>query len=148
MRATNHASPSIARAALGALAILAVLCGPAWAEEVVPLSPVAEAGRSFFLESCASCHGVDGRGDGPTAVALATSPADLTLISARRAGAFPVRELAEIIEGRAMVTAHGDREMPVWGERFSEKEGGDSMTERLVQGRIRMLLVYIQVIQR
>jgi mono/diheme cytochrome c family protein len=121
---------------------------PAWAEDVVQLSPVAEAGRSFFLESCAACHGGDGRGGGPAAAAFLTSPADLTLISARRAGAFPVRELAEIIDGRTMVTAHGDREMPVWGERFSDEESGDSMKERLVQGRIRMLLVYIQAIQR
>ena len=130
------------------VALLAATCSPSWAEEAPRLSPVAEAGRSYFLESCASCHGDGARGDGPTAASLSTKPADLTLISKRRDGTFPTGELAEIIDGRDMVAAHGNREMPIWGERFSEEEEGDSMTERLVQGRIMMLLVYLRAIQQ
>lgn len=114
----------------------------------VVLTPVAEAGRSFFLESCASCHGSDARGNGPAAASLAAAPADLTAIAIRRDGKFPAGEIGEIIDGRSMVAAHGDREMPVWGDRFTEEEGGDSMSERLVKGRIMMLMSYLKAIQK
>jgi putative copper export protein/mono/diheme cytochrome c family protein len=36
------------------------------------------AGQSLFAQNCASCHGADGRGDGPAAANLQPSPADLT----------------------------------------------------------------------
>jgi mono/diheme cytochrome c family protein len=115
---------------------------------VATLTPVAEAGRSFYLESCASCHGKHATGDGPVASSLVTAPPDLTRIAERRGGAFPLAELASVINGEAMVSAHGTRDMPVWGERFAEEEGGDTLTDRLVMGRIRMLLYYLQAVQR
>jgi mono/diheme cytochrome c family protein len=36
------------------------------------------AGRTLFAEHCVSCHGPDGRGDGPAAKDLQPPPADLT----------------------------------------------------------------------
>ena len=36
------------------------------------------AGAPLFAQHCASCHGAEGRGDGPAAPALADPPADLT----------------------------------------------------------------------
>lgn len=122
--------------------------GVSAAVETTPLSPVAEAGRSFYLESCAPCHGRYARGDGPVVPSLTTPPPDLTLIAARRNGAFPLEELGAIISGDAMAVAHGSREMPVWGKRFAEEEGGDTLTDRLVMGRVRMLLYYLQTVQR
>ena len=45
----------------------------------------AQGAREFskdeFIQSCASCHGVKGRGDGPVAKSLAKAPADLTKLS-------------------------------------------------------------------
>jgi mono/diheme cytochrome c family protein len=118
------------------------------AVEIAPLSPVAEAGRSFYLESCAPCHGRHATGDGPVAASLAVPPPDLTRIAERRDGEFPIEQLASIINGDGMVSAHGSREMPVWGKRFAEEERGDTLTDRLVMGRIRMLLYYLQAVQR
>jgi len=40
--------------------------------------PSARLGARVFAESCASCHGSAGRGDGPAAPALDPPPADLT----------------------------------------------------------------------
>jgi copper transport protein len=34
-------------------------------------------GRQVYQQNCQSCHGVDGRGDGPAAAGLAPPPADL-----------------------------------------------------------------------
>ncbi len=35
-------------------------------------------GHNAFLDNCAACHGLQGRGDGPAAKSLSTKPADLT----------------------------------------------------------------------
>ena len=37
-----------------------------------------DRGAALFAENCASCHGADGRGDGPAAASLPVPPADLT----------------------------------------------------------------------
>ena len=37
-----------------------------------------QAGKALFDQQCAACHGASGRGDGPSAAAFATKPADLT----------------------------------------------------------------------
>jgi mono/diheme cytochrome c family protein len=58
-------------------------------------------GRALFLGHCAECHGAEGRGDGPSASALPTEPADLTQIAARRSGVWPVLEIMSIIDGYA-----------------------------------------------
>src|SRR5687767_10745708 len=63
-------------------------------------------GKKQYSLHCASCHGVSGKGDGFVAGALAQPPPDLTKIVARR-GFFPERELAETIDGRRVVRAHG-----------------------------------------
>ena len=38
----------------------------------------AEAGRPVFEANCASCHGPEGKGDGPVAVALDPKPRDFS----------------------------------------------------------------------
>lgn len=71
------------------LALLLAACGSAPAEP--PPEPVAEPapaaaepaaaegdrGAVVFATYCASCHGPDGRGDGPAAAALKPPPVDL-----------------------------------------------------------------------
>ena len=89
-----------------------------------------------------------GRGRGPVASALRTPPADLTQIAKRRGGAFPTAEIAAYIDGRAEVQAHGSRDMPVWGERFSEQVGGGSLGEEVLRGNLLVLMQYLQSLQR
>lgn len=50
----------------------------------------AASGHQDFLELCAPCHGVSGKGDGELAAGLAHPPADLTRVSARHGGEFPM----------------------------------------------------------
>lgn len=105
-------------------------------------------GQRFFERYCSACHGMDGRGQGPVAPALRTPPADLTQIAKRRGGQFPVAEIAAHIDGRADVQAHGSRDMPVWGERFSEQVGGGSLGEEVVRGNLLILVQYLRSLQQ
>jgi len=106
------------------------------------------AGQQYFMRYCSACHGVEGRGDGPAAPALRPPPADLTRIAQRRGGRFPVAEIAAYIDGRTVVSAHGSREMPIWGERFGEIAGGGSVGEEVVRGNLLVLIEYLQSIQQ
>ena len=121
---------------------------------VIALSPRVMAqhaetmGRQFFERYCSACHGMDGKGHGPVASALRTPPADLTQIAKRRGGEFPMAEIAAYIDGRTKVQAHGSRDMPVWGERFSEQVGGGSLGEEVVRGNLLILTQYLQSLQQ
>jgi len=57
------------------------------------------AGKTLYLQNCVSCHGVDGKGDGPAAARLSTPPTDLTKIAARHGGKWPALEIMEILSG-------------------------------------------------
>ncbi|HKG52760.1 MAG TPA: copper resistance protein CopC [Anaerolineales bacterium] len=48
------------------------------ANPIPPNSDSVEAGQTIFTTTCAPCHGVTGKGDGPVGVALNPRPADLT----------------------------------------------------------------------
>lgn len=131
---------------LAALALLVLAPAPPAAAQVV-VDVQGKMGRQLFLTYCASCHGKQGRGDGPVAEALKQPPSDLTRMAARRDGAFPAAEIAKFIDGRTEVPSHGSREMPVWGHRFRKDLGGDSVAEEIARGRIDVLIDYLRSIQ-
>lgn len=101
-----------------------------------------ELGKNLFDTRCVSCHGRAGTGKGPVAAALKSPPKDLTKIAERNGGKFPERMVEEVIDGRRRMMAHGDRDMPVWGERFFE-EGGAISPETMIYA----LGVYLESIQ-
>jgi hypothetical protein len=68
----------------------------------------------------------------------------LTQFSARNGGVFPSVRLARIIDGRD-ITAHGIREMPVWGDAFLASPGG--MTREQVDQRIAAIVKYLAALQ-
>ena len=100
--------------------------------------------------SCMPCHGVDGRGDGRMARTLNTAPADLTQIAKANNGKFPFNKVTEIIDGRAIVAAHGAREMPVWGDRYRKRvdptESAATIEQR-ARTQIAALARYLESIQ-
>lgn len=109
------------------------------------VDPIA-SGMEIYQTSCASCHGPEGKGNGPVADALTTIPADLTTIRARSDGKFPEDSVYAYIDGRQYVQAHGTREMPVWGNIWREIDG-DPVRREEVDRRIRELVEYIRSIQ-
>ena len=48
-------------------------------------------GRIEFLSKCATCHGADGKGDGPLSFKLKTKPPNLTILATRNKGVFSQR---------------------------------------------------------
>lgn len=113
-------------------------------KKVAPGYTDPSSGKEMYMAYCASCHGVDGKGNGPAAAALKTPPADLTQIAARNGGTFPDAHVAQIIKGDSRTAAHGSKEMPVWGPMFLEM-GHDTAQ---VQLRIRNLTKYLASIQQ
>ena len=76
-------------------------------------------GEAEFMNSCATCHGVDGTGAGPMAGYLSGSIPDLTMLSDQNGGVFPVTNVYTTIDGTNTTGPHGSREMPIWGQRYS-----------------------------
>jgi mono/diheme cytochrome c family protein len=107
----------------------------------------AELGRALYLSYCASCHGEDARGKGPSAEALKKPPADLTLLSRKYGRPMPREKLVSFIDGRASLPSHGSREMPVWGERLYENEPPSDNLEHRKAGSILLLIDYLESIQ-
>lgn len=107
-------------------------------------STSAGSGSEMFLAYCASCHGRDGKGNGPAAAAMKVPPADLTTLDQKNNGKFPASRVTAVLAGKVEVMAHGSKDMPVWGPIFREISHGN---EAKVQQRISNLTDYVESLQ-
>ena len=111
--------------------------------------PTMSPGEREYMESCASCHGASGEGDGPLAELMTVEVPDLTQIAKNNDGVFPVQDIFMIIDGRSGIRGHG-YPMPVWGRRY-EAEAVETYglfgAEAVVRGRILELTYHLQSIQ-
>ena len=113
-------------------------------ETPAPHDPLA-SGKASYEAYCASCHG-DGHGLGQVVSELNTLPADLTELSLRNDGVFPVEAVFQAIDGRTVIPEHGTREMPIWGNIWSYDDG-KPVPREVVDQRINELVEYIRSIQ-
>jgi len=130
-----------------ALAILAI-CSAGWANAASAADYAAMSGEELYRRFCASCHGMQGRGDGPVAASFRVEVPDLTQTASRMRGADMRDRIVRIIDGRYIVGAHGTRIMPVWGEDLARLEIGNPDAERLSQLIIERLADYVTGLQR
>jgi len=123
--------------------------------QVKPQAPV-DPGALEYRSSCAACHALDGKGDGPTQPALVRRPTDLTTLAKANGGVFSVQRVYEVIDGRQSVTAHGTRDMPIWGTQYLAEadfqyrytEGmGPHGREAFVRARVMALVDYLNRLQ-
>ena len=105
----------MAKMGMAAVAVAAMVIGSGAQTAAEELDP----GKAEFLSSCAPCHGSDGRGTGPVSTELKMPPPDLTVLAKKKHGVFPFKSVYEIIDGRKTATAHGTRDMPIWGDRYA-----------------------------
>jgi len=105
----------------------------------------APTGAELFMNHCASCHGAGGEGDGPVAAVLQTTIPNLRTLAMRNGSTFPTAEVTAYIDGREMKAAHGDRQMPVWGDVFRGPE--QATAQRTVRERIEALVTFIGGLQ-
>jgi mono/diheme cytochrome c family protein len=92
---------------------------------VVAASPTlaqdAVRGKETYLRYCATCHGTDARGGGPTGAVLTLRPTDLTRLSTTNDGSFPTIRVVKRIDGREPLVSHGSP-MPMYGEFFEGRD--------------------------
>ncbi len=91
----------------GLIFFLGLLAAPVAAQDI-------EEGAEAYGEHCATCHGVEARGDGPMAPLLRLVPPDLTALAMRNGGMFPMARVIERVDGTMDVMAHGGP-MPLFG---------------------------------
>ena len=96
-------------------------------------------GSTVYRVYCASCHGDYGRGNGAVAVFLRRRPADLTQIAKRNKGTFPAERVYQLIDGRQALKAHGDSQMPVWGDAFSLAGADEASIKAKIEGLVKHL---------
>jgi mono/diheme cytochrome c family protein len=110
-------------------------------EKVMSAAPMS--GQEMFQVYCAACHGADAKGNGPAAPALKATLPDLTLLTRKGGGKFPLMKVSQVIQGDVVVISHGTREMPIYGDMFRDIR----RDELFVKQRVGLLTAYIESIQ-
>ena len=126
------------------LAATAAAQGPKVIKQTNAKSSAAWTGDALYKEFCAVCHGIEAKGNGPAASSLKLPPTDLTQFSRRNGSKYNDLKMRGIIANTDAVGAHGNSEMPVWGDIFKSI----SSNENFGQMRVDALVKYLQTIQK
>jgi len=122
---------------------LAAATGPALAQD-------AGKGAELYRVHCATCHGIEGSGQGPMAGVLVVPPSDLTALAATNGGRFPTVRVVKRIDGRDPLVSHGSP-MPVYGFFFEEGKAKavktDSGQPIMTSEAVVDLLAYLETLQ-
>jgi mono/diheme cytochrome c family protein len=127
-------------AALSFLAIVAACAS-------IAVMPEPPEGAALFSQNCASCHGADARGG--TALVGGKHPPDLTRLSARNGGEFPLTRVLSQIDGYGRGSLPAEA-MPEFGDLLTgetvpvEDDGELTPTPRPLAA----LAVYLESIQQ
>lgn len=106
-----------------------------------------DPGKQAYVRYCGACHGPEGRGDGIAGSFMRPKPADLTKIAKRNGGEFPFGRVMETIDGRNTPRAHGDPQMPVWGEIFADEPSWEMSRRSEIRAKLAAITDYLRSIQ-
>jgi mono/diheme cytochrome c family protein len=112
------------------------------------LAAEPNGGKQMYLQYCSSCHGREGKGDGTVSRDLKIKVPDLTGIAKKNKGVFPLDDVMATIDGRRQVRAHGDRDMPVWGDNFRSDVEGKKYPELTSLLRAKIIAEYVGTLQK
>ncbi len=131
------------RVAVWIIVVCALTDATSWAQNT---------GARDYAIYCSSCHGAQGKGDGPALYVIpGIKPTDLTQLAKSHGGTFPAEEIHQVIDGRKRFPDHvdSDTDMSLWGLKFQE-EGKEFApeSEAKVNQRIDALVEYIRSIQQ
>ena len=104
-------------------------------------------GKKEFMTYCASCHGSNGKGNGPIVHFLKRKPADLTQLSKNNDNSFPFDRIYGVFDGTYVFAEHGSSEMPIWGYRFIREAKQENEPSSAAKAKALDIILYIQVIQ-
>lgn len=106
-------------------------------------------GGDLYVALCSSCHGKEGKGDGPASTELKKKVPDLTILAAANGGKFPFDDVEKAITGKSRIKSHGTVDMPIWGAAFEGVRPQWKMYRRtfMAKQRIHNLTEYISTIQ-
>lgn len=145
MRQAFRAAPATWFAiGLGCVVLALIALSPS-ARADRPDPAMAEKGKVAYVRYCVSCHGPEGRADGPLARDLAVAVPDLTTMAARNGGAYPYARVERIITHGEVLRGHGSEDMPAWGDAFKKTAGIAAPT---VEAAIRNLAHYVWSLQK
>lgn len=117
-----------------------------------PVAAIAAEARppakATYLRYCSACHGETGKGDGVVSGLMKPRPTDLTVLAKANNGDLPYGQLIHVIDGRQTIRAHGDPNMPVWGEVFKAEDGVTLAEEAKVRGQLLLIIEYLGAIQQ
>jgi mono/diheme cytochrome c family protein len=117
------------------------LAAPAGAAEPNPPA------KAMYLRYCSACHGESGKGDGVVSHLMNPKPTDLTQLAKKAGGTFPFVQTMRSIDGRESIRAHGDPDMPVWGDIFYSELPDSLDHQASVRGRVMLITEYVESIQ-
>ena len=100
-------------------------------------------GKEVYDAYCAVCHGRDGKGRGPAAVALKAPIPDLTTMAKRNGGKYEKTAVLADIKGFNK-PAHGSQDMPIWGPLLDTVSDSSGVTTL----RLSNLVDYIATLQQ
>ena len=104
-------------------------------------------GKAAYLRYCSACHGPGGKGDGVVAHLMTPKPTDLTTIAKQNKGEFSADQVAKTIDGRTTFRAHGEPNMPVWGEILDEEAAEAGEPPAQIRKKVRLITEYLKSTQ-
>ena len=107
-----------------------------------------DGGKQMYLQYCGSCHGKEGKGDGTVSRDLKVRVPDLTGLTKKNKGIYPLDDVMATIDGRRLVRGHGDRNMPVWGEAFHSESEGKKYPELTALLKAKLIAEYVATLQK
>jgi len=109
--------------------------------------PPEPDGAQLYAGRCAPCHGENGEGDGPLREVLRVDVPSLRILSLSNGDRFPESRVRAVLQGETIPRAHGDAELPVWGNVFGWGPDAASVDAERAAQRVDALIEHLRGIQ-